>query len=74
MIEKRGDENLLKRKVDDGETVKEKKKKKKIAKSYLDDLWIKLRENKCDNFVPNIVIWVFNWRDFVLMKFEKNCC
>jgi hypothetical protein len=38
MIEKSGDENLLKRKVDDGETVKEKKKKKKIAKSYLDDL------------------------------------
>ena len=38
MIEKSGDENLLKRKVDDGENVKEKKKKKKIAKSYLDDL------------------------------------
>ena len=74
MIEKSGDENLLKRKVDDGETVKEKKKKKKIAKSYLDDLWIKLRENKCDNFVPNIVSWVFNWRDFVLMKYQKICC
>ena len=44
MIEKSGDENLLKRKVDDGENVKEKKKKKKVAKSYLDDLWIKLRE------------------------------
>ena len=38
MIEKSGDENLLKRKVDDGENVKEKTKKKKVAKSYLDDL------------------------------------
>ena len=33
MIEKSGDENLLKRKVDEVENVKEKKKKKKIAKS-----------------------------------------
>ena len=37
MIEKSGDENLLKRKNEE-ENVKEKKKKKKIAKSYLDDL------------------------------------
>ena len=51
MIEKSGDENLLKRKVDDGENVKEKKKKKKIAKSYLDDLWImNIKTNKCHIF------------------------
>ena len=37
MIEKSGDENLLKRKNEE-QNVKEKKKKKKIAKSYLDDL------------------------------------
>ena len=37
MIEKSGDENLLKRKNEE-ENVKEKKKKKKLAKSYLDDL------------------------------------
>ena len=56
MIEKSGDENLLKRKVDDGENVKEKKKKKKIAKSYLDDLWImNIKTNKCNKFLPNFV-------------------
>jgi len=38
MIEKSGDENLLKRKNND-ENVQEKKKKKK-TKSYLDDLWL----------------------------------
>ena len=64
MIEKSGDENLLKRKVDDGENVKEKKKKKKIAKSYLDDLWIiNIKKNKCNKFLPNFVTIdnVYSW-------------
>ena len=80
MIEKSGDENLLKRKVDDGENVKEKKKKKKIAKSYLDDLWIiNIKKNKCNKFLPNFVTNVplamcildfFCWN----IRFGNNLC
>ena len=71
MIEKSGDENLLKRKVDDGENVKEKKKKKKIAKSYLDDLWIiNIKKNKCNKFLPNFVTIdnVYSW--FFFLKYQ----
>ena len=77
MIEKSGDENLLKRKVDDGENVKEKKKKKKIAKSYLDDLWIiNIKKNKCNKFLPNFVTIdnVYSWFFFWNIRFGNNLC